>query len=80
MKKNIKVIVGMCTLVAILTACFENDLVMAQAGTNSVKTCLDDYNSGVASLLDPTNSVIDENIELIETEEADEQCYQYTKC
>lgn len=71
MKKNIKVIVGMCTLVAILTACFENDLVMAQAGTNSVKTCLDDYNSGVASLLDPTNSVIDENIELIETEEAE---------
>lgn len=71
MKKNIKVIVGMCTLVAILTACFEKDLVMAQAGTNSVKTCLDDYNSGVASLLDPTNSVIDENIELIETEEAE---------
>ncbi len=71
MKRNIKVTVGVLTLVAILTGCFGNNLLTVEAGTNSAKTCLDNYNSGVASLLDPTNSVTDKKIELVEEKEAE---------
>ncbi len=72
MKKSIRIIIGVLTLAAILTTGFGDSFIIAKAGTNSVKTCLDTYNSGVASLLDPTNSMTKQNIELVVKEEAEQ--------
>lgn len=69
MKKNIKVAVSVLVLLGMLVVCLENHAVHATATTSTVKTCLDNYNSGVASLLDPTNCTPNEEIKLVETEE-----------
>ena len=74
MKSNRKLTVGAFLLAIVLTVSFGADIVIAEAGTNSAKACLDSYNSGVASLLDPTNTITNENIELVEPEKS--ACYE----
>lgn len=68
--KNKRIVTGwVFLLAAIFTVCFRANLITVKAGTNSVKACLDSYNSGVAALLDPTNAVTDDKIELVTSEE-----------
>lgn len=67
MKRNLKFAVSMMTLVAVLFIELAGSAISVSASSASVKTCLDGYNSGVASLLDPTNCTTEEKIKLIET-------------
>ncbi len=69
MKKHIKPIITLFTLLLILVTGFGNQRITATAATNSAKRCLDTYNSGVASLLDPTETVLDSEIALVAEEE-----------
>ncbi len=68
MKKNLKFAVGILTLAVVLVIEFGNSAVTVFASSASVKTFLDVYNSGVASLLDPTNYTTKERMKLVETE------------
>ena len=67
MKRNLKFAVSMMTLVAVLFIELAGSAISVSASSASVKTCLDGYNSGVASLLDPTNCTTEEKIKLTET-------------
>lgn len=70
--KNKRIVTGcFFLLAAIFTVCFRANLITANAATNSVKACLDSYNSGVAALLDPTNAVTDDKIEVFTLEESE---------
>ena len=55
MKRNLKFAVSMMALVAVLFIELAGSTINVSASSATVKTCLDTYNSGVASLLDPTN-------------------------
>ena len=68
MKRNLKFTVSIMTLVAVLFIELGCSAVSVSASSTSVKACLDSYNSGVASILDPTNCVTEEKIKLIESE------------
>lgn len=69
MKRNLKFTVGVFTLVAILFAVLGDVPVHVEANANAVKTCLDNYNSGVASLLDPTDCKTKGEFKVVEEEE-----------
>lgn len=70
MKRDLKFTVGVLTLVLAIVAGLGYYPMSAKAGANTVKTCLDGYNSGVAALLDPTNCTTDSEIKLVkETKE-----------
>lgn len=75
MKKNLKAAVSILTLVAMFCVGLGSSTVAAEASATSVKTCLDNYNSGVASLLDPTNCTIQGKMRLIE-ETTEEVAYE----
>lgn len=68
MKRYLKftgvVLALLCVLVGL-----NNQSLQVEATASTVKTCLDNYNSGVASLLDPTKCTIEEEIKLVEVEE-----------
>lgn len=68
MKRYLKFTVGVLALVAVLFTSLENVFVPVTASANTVKTCLDSYNSGVAALLDPTNCITEEEIKLVKEE------------
>ena len=68
MKRYLKFTVGVLALVAVLFTSLENVFVPVTASVNTVKTCLDSYNSGVAALLDPTNCITEEEIKLVKEE------------
>ena len=68
MKRNLKFAVSMMALVAVLFIELAGSTINVSASSATVKTCLDAYNSGVASLLDPTNCTTVGKIKLIETE------------
>ncbi len=68
MKRYLKFTVGVLSLLAVFVASVENISVPVTASANTVKTCLDSYNSGVAALLDPTNCITEEEIKLVKEE------------
>lgn len=69
MKRYLKVTASVFALLCMLAAGLGNHAMHVTATASTVKTCLDNYNSGVASLLDPTNCTTEEEIKLVETEE-----------
>lgn len=69
MKRCLKVTVSVFTLFAMLMIGMHNQSVHVTATTSKVKTCLDNYNSGVAALLDPTHCTTGEEIKLVAAEE-----------
>ncbi len=69
MKRNLKVTVGLLALVAASVAVLADTPVHAEANTSNVKTVLDNYNSGVASLLDPTNCTTEGEFKVVEEKE-----------
>lgn len=71
MKTNLRFAVGIYSLACLLAVHFSNMPieVSANANTSSAKAYLDEYNSGVAGLLDPTYCTTEEEIKLIEEEE-----------
>ncbi len=69
MKRNLKFAVSMITLATVLTIEAGSSVVNVSASTATVKTCLDGYNSGVASILDPTNCTAEEEIKLVAAED-----------
>lgn len=75
MKRNLKFAVCIMTLVAMLFIELGSSAVNVSASAASVKACLDSYNSGVASILDPTNCTIEGKIKLIESA-TDEMPYE----
>lgn len=71
MKTNLKFTVGLSALaLAILIGVGQHPM-FAVAGANSVKTCLDGYNSGVATLVDPTSCTTESEIKLVKAPEKD---------
>ena len=68
MKRNLKFAVSILTLVAVLFIELGSSAVSVFASATSVKNCLDSYNSGVASILDPTNCITEGKFKLIESE------------
>lgn len=68
MKRNLKFAVGLMTLVCVLFIELADSAISVSASQTTVKTCLDVYNSGVASLLDPTNCTTEGKMKLIEAE------------
>lgn len=68
MKRCLKVTVSILTLLCMLTVSLKIYSMQVAATANMVKICLDNYNSGVASLLDPTKCITKEEIKLVETE------------
>lgn len=66
MKRNLKFAVSMMVLMAVLFIELGSSTLSVSASSATVKTCLDGYNSGVASLLDPTNCTTEAKIRLIE--------------
>ena len=69
MKRYLKVTVSVFVLLCMLVVGLENHSMHVTATASTVKTCLDNYNSGVAALLDPTNCITKEEIKLVETQE-----------
>ena len=69
MKRYLKVTVSVFVLLCMLVVGLENHSMNVTATASTVKTCLDNYNSGVAALLDPTNCITKEEIKLVETQE-----------
>ena len=69
MKRYLKVTVSVFALLCMLVVGLENHSMHVTATASTVKTCLDNYNSGVAALLDPTNCITKEEIKLVETKE-----------
>ena len=67
MKRNLKFAVCIMTLAAILFIDLRGSVVSVSASAASVKDYLDSYNSGVASVLDPTNCTIEGKIKLVES-------------
>ena len=74
MKRYLKFTVSVLTLLCVLFVGVSSYSIHVTATANTVKTCLDNYNSGVASLLDPTNCTTEGEIKLVETEEV---AYEY---
>ena len=69
MKRYLKFTVSVFALIGVMIAGLHNHSMQITASPSSVKTCLDSYNSGVASLLDPTNCTTEEAIKLVEESE-----------
>ena len=69
MKRYLKVTVSVFVLLCMFVVGLENNSMHVTATASTVKTCLDNYNSGVAALLDPTNCITKEEIKLVETQE-----------
>ena len=68
MKRYRKVTRSVLALFCVLAIGFGTYSMKVDATANMVKICLDNYNSGVASLLDPTECITEEEIKLVETE------------
>ncbi len=75
MKRYLKFTVSVLTLLCVLFVGLNSYSVHVAATASTVKTCLDNYNSGVASLLDPTDCITEEEIKLVNTE-AEEIAYE----
>ena len=69
MKTNLKFAVGLSALALVMLIGIGQHPMFAVAGANSVKTCLDGYNSGVATLVDPTSCTTENEIKLVKETE-----------
>lgn len=71
MKTNLKFTVGICAVMLAIFVGVGFESAFTVAGANSVKTCLDGYNSGVATLVDPTSCTTESEIKLVKAPEKD---------
>lgn len=69
MKTNLKFTVGFFALTLAIFVGASMDSAFTVSGANSVKTCLDGYNSGVATLVDPTSCTTESEIKLVKEAE-----------
>ena len=69
MKTNLKFTVGIFALTLAIFVGIGFTSLFTVSGANSVKTCLDGYNSGVATLVDPTSCTTESEIKLVKEPE-----------